>query len=302
MSKVILLVFVALVASLPAVASAENLRNWQIDITINEDGSADEKVLYEYNESVYKSDYFVFADISDVRVYSGESALECTVKKDVGSLVSCDNINASRMTYEFRVDGYITRMNELYVFKYKFPVTQVTDRFSVNVKLPLGSVLADKSKLTGTSLRPFEPSYGLEGTDGRQIFIKWELTNPKLGETVDASIIFEKVGTPGIVILGVSIVFVIIVALVIVLVFFKKSYRQILPILTDSERSVMNMIIKNKKVDQRRIVRETDYSKAKVSRIIKNLEERGLVRRISKGRTNIIVLCERAEAKKQENS
>jgi hypothetical protein len=277
-------------------AFTENLKNIPT-IIVNEDGSASEKVIFDFKENVTKSDYFVFARISDVSVYSGETQLDCVVQRDIGSLIVCDNITLSSITYEFKTNEYVRPMNEFYVFKYKFPVTQVTDKFSVKVKLPLGSVIAEKSKLLNTTLRPFEPSYGIEGTDGRQIYIKWDLTNPKLGETIDSAIIFEKIGAPALAIVGVSIVLVVIAAIIFIVIFLKKSYRQILPVLTDSERAIMNIVIRNKKINQKKIVQETDFSKAKVSRIIKNLEERGLVRRISEGRTNIVMLSEKKTEK-----
>ena len=69
----------------------------------------------------------------------------------------------------------------------------------------------------------------------------------------------------------------------------KRSMIDILPILTDSERRVMEILLREKKgVDQRKIVKETEFSKAKISRVIQDLSDRGLVERTRKGRTNII--------------
>jgi len=53
----------------------------------------------------------------------------------------------------------------------------------------------------------------------------------------------------------------------------------------------MEILLREKgEVDQRTIVRETDFSKPKVSRVINDLIERGLVDKISKGRKNLIKL------------
>ena len=72
--------------------------------------------------------------------------------------------------------------------------------------------------------------------------------------------------------------------------FFRKRFaRDIIPILTDNERKIVEILLREKKeVNQRSIVRETDYSKSKVSRILRNLESRGLVERSRKGRTNMV--------------
>ena len=64
----------------------------------------------------------------------------------------------------------------------------------------------------------------------------------------------------------------------------------------------MEMVLQAKQIDQRDVVRETDFSKAKVSRIIKDLEERGLVSKISKGRKNIIKLSMKKPLKIKKES
>ena len=64
-----------------------------------------------------------------------------------------------------------------------------------------------------------------------------------------------------------------------------------MPILTDNERKVMEIILDSKKpIDQREVVRKTDFSKSKVSRIVQNLTERKIIEKIPKGRTNILKL------------
>jgi uncharacterized membrane protein len=55
-------------------------------------------------------------------------------------------------------------------------------------------------------------------------------------------------------------------------------------------------------VDQRQIVRETDFSKAKVSRIISNLVERGVLEKEVKGRKNLIRLKKTIKVEKPEKN
>ncbi|MBI4896125.1 MAG: hypothetical protein HY832_01095 [Candidatus Aenigmarchaeota archaeon] len=63
-----------------------------------------------------------------------------------------------------------------------------------------------------------------------------------------------------------------------------------MPILTEHERKVLEIVIRDKKVDQRKVVKETDFSKAKVSRIVQDLLLRGVLEKVRKGRTNILTL------------
>ena len=59
--------------------------------------------------------------------------------------------------------------------------------------------------------------------------------------------------------------------------------------LTEEEKTVMELIVKNNGIFQSRIVEETGYSKVKVTRILDRLESRGLVERKRRGMTNFVV-------------
>ena len=55
-------------------------------------------------------------------------------------------------------------------------------------------------------------------------------------------------------------------------------------------RILFGLLREKKDVDQRMIVKEADFSKAKVSRIIQELIKRDLIEKIPKGRNNLIRL------------
>ena len=200
------------------------------------------------------------------------------------------------------MDKSIDVIGDLRIFRYRIPVIQSTGNFSLAVKLPLGSFLIDPKKLS-EGYKPFEPDYGKEGSDGRRIFVRWDLESPKVGETVDASVIYEEIleTSP---VLMISIIVLIIIIFIIIFFFFRKRFlRDILPVLAPGERRVMEILLREKKaVDQRQIVKETDYSKAKISRIIQDLSQRGLVEKKRKGRTNTIMIKRHKKNKNTENT
>jgi len=286
--KTLLFLLITLSLLLPVV-NASSVKRWDTEISLNDDGTADHSIYIEYNETVTKSDYFVFSIASDVRVSVNNQSVRCNVKQELGTLIICDGVNTTSILYEFKAYGLTANIADMQIFRNKYSVTQLTDEFSLKLKLPLGAAVAEKSKLVG-DLKPFEPEFGGEGSDGRQIYIKWTLEKPKLGESLDISVMYEKIGPAQETIVVFSIALVVIAALVFVFLFMRRDYRRIMPVLTESERRVMKIVLKEKKVDQRKVVKDTDFSKAKVSRIIKDLEGRGLVERIRKGRTNIIKL------------
>jgi DNA-binding transcriptional ArsR family regulator len=159
------------------------------------------------------------------------------------------------------------------------------------IKLPLGAGLAENTKLQGTGLRQYEPEWGTGGSDGRRIFVQWKLDNPQLGRTLDISVIYENIlSTANITSIAILAV-IVIVFIAMILAFRKHEIRDLLPVLTESERKVVEILLKERKeVDQRKLVREIDYSKSKISRTLQNLQARGIVEIRRKGRTNIITL------------
>ena len=71
--------------------------------------------------------------------------------------------------------------------------------------------------------------------------------------------------------------------------------------LTDTERKVMEIVMRKGEVDQREIVRETEYSKAKVTRVIQDMESRGMLEKTRKGRRNIIKLKNELKGSKTDD-
>ncbi len=290
-NKLVLLSFAA-VLIFATVARAAAPSDIDIEILINEDKITDWTVSAQYKENITRSDFYVLARrITGLEVIANNSYLDCNiVKMDIGTDILCENINADRIIYKFHGHDMISNFEELRIFNQRFLITELVNKISITVKLPLGTVLVEKSKISGTGLQPFEPEWGSEGSDGRRIYVIWEQSNPKLGETVSISLIYEQIfgGTQ----YAIFIIPLVAASAIVLIYFFKKrSVKDILPILTSNERKVVEILLREKKgVDQRSIVKETDYSKSKISRILRDLEHRGLVERSRKGRTNIVKL------------
>ncbi len=286
-----ILFFAVVLLLLPVTQAAVTLRDWEVEVSL-EDQSSSWTVVLRYKENITKSDYFVLGKITDVDVIADELPIKCVVTERVGTSIVCDGINARKMTYKFRLLEPPTNFRDFQIFRYRLSITQLTDRFSMVVKLPLGAALVENTKLEGTTLNRFEPTFGSEGSDGRRIFVEWVFNEPQLGLTYDFSVVYEGLlpisEFPFAPVVG---LFLIVVAVGAILYMRRSEMREILPVLTEGERKVVEILLREKKeVDQRIIVRELDYSKSKVSRIVKNLMERGLVEKTPKGRTNLLRL------------
>jgi len=82
-------------------------------------------------------------------------------------------------------------------------------------------------------------------------------------------------------------------ALIILLFQWKISQKQlyrILKVLPEDERIIVELLVKEKKMEQTHIVAESGLSKVKVSRVLSRLEQRKIIEKKPLGNTNLIKL------------
>ena len=287
----ILLAAMIFLAMLP-VAHA-SLSNWNIDVTLNNDKTTDWTVDLFYNESIAKTDYFILGKINSYEVFADDNLLNCALDYEIGSSITCSNIDAKHITYKIRTASMINDIQQNFrIFPYKFLITRPTDELKITARLPFGAVLADSKVLETVAMKPFTPSFGKEGSDGRRIFVEWNIDKPLLGSAVDVTVVYEQLSEQSELPLFGAIIVAFIVVVLVFLAYLRRGHeREILPVLTAGERKVVEILLREKgDVDQRQIVRETDLSKATISRLISNLVNRGVIEKVSKGRKNLIRL------------
>jgi DNA-binding MarR family transcriptional regulator len=273
-----------------SLANAAIIDKERVSIDLKDDGTADFEINIEYPEEIENSDYFIRAQVSNVIVKGGSGKiLDCEIEEmDIGTSIICRNIKEKSVTYKFIAYNLIQKGKKMNIFSHQFSITDVKKVLEIMVKIPMGTALVEEERLEFSGLKPFYPENGIEGSDGRRIFIKWIFENPKLGENINVIIVYEQIVS-----LEYNIIFyallIIFFATIFVFIFFwryRNKAKSILPILTESEREVMKIVLNSKNViDQRKIVKETGFSKSKVSRILKNLEERGIIKREKIGRS-----------------
>ena len=92
---------------------------------------------------------------------------------------------------------------------------------------------------------------------------------------------------------GVAAVAMFVGALIILLFQWRISHTQaynLLKILPADERKIVELLLKEKKMEQTYVVAESGLSKVKVSRLLAKLEQRGVIEKKPLGNTNLIKL------------
>ena len=70
----------------------------------------------------------------------------------------------------------------------------------------------------------------------------------------------------------------------------QRQYHNTLKVLPQDERVILEILLKEKKIEQIYLVAESGLSKVKVSRLLAKLEQRGIILKKPLGNTNLIKL------------
>src|SRR5574341_265320 len=229
----------------------------------------------------------------DVEIVINGAPADCLIQAEFarcgGLPAGAFNVNVSYET------GYpIASVGENTVFRYtdKLPYPSLSQQ--VTLVMPVGYIIPrEKGKDEGFYISPKPIDVY---SDGQRIILHWE----QKGQELPVSVIARRVVGPPFGWIAATVVLVILTAMVVawfILSRIRKTSRpkpakkkQIVPTLIDKEQQVVDFLKQNGEVWQKQIQQSTGFSKAKVSRILRNLEERGVITKTIYGNTNKIAL------------
>lgn len=289
------LVLLAFLLVVPMV-SATSIQHENITVELGETDSMTVERVYG-DITANRISYLVLGEYSpqDLSVNDSKGELDCEV--DVlsdGKEILCTPRKKGDYSVEITFEGDFTSAeNGGQVFSYTNRVFVPTDRVSARVFLPEGYGIIE----SGNAYTPDEAEVG---SRGRRIFLRWDSDDVSIGDATTYSVNYEKLGVFESLALRhlTAALALAVVVLALSLVYLRRKYggektiASVFPVLKDDEKEVMRYIIDNEgEVEQREIVANMDYSKAKISRLVSDLEDRSLVRKEKKGRVNVVELA-----------
>jgi len=281
-------------------ALAKTMYQFNVTMNIGDDDSTDFKLDFKFTDDIKNVEVPFSGEITDLNSDDGK----CEVKiGEVGKILSCEPLSpfvvgTIKISTNFKSTGFVEKRGNISFFSIDVPVLWDLQEAYITTKLPDKTVLAEKVLL------PISPSGASIGSDGRRIIASWHFSNKNAGDIMPIRIYYEYL-TPKpfiedyswviISIIGIVIIFSIVVVLIVFKGMSYKKSKLVFSVLNENEKMIVNIIKKENKeeVDQRRIVNESGFSKAKVSRIIQSLEERGVIESERIGRKNKIRLVKR---------
>lgn len=195
------------------------------------------------------------------------------------------------ITYKFYLDGQITRKESTYILSTSHSLLATVKNFDFTIALPEGYGVVGQS---------VSPKPGEFTSDGRRVILHWNLNEPIPAALREfkAIVLYENLLGERYAGLESKVYYIAIISILIVSVYLfsrfkKKQTNNKIEILKEDEQAIMRLIIEKDGIDQREIQRKTDFSKTKVSKILSELEKRGVIRKEQVGRRNKIFLTEK---------
>ncbi len=228
--------------------------------------------------------------------------INCTIKRlNIGNEIVCPKIKEKNTSLEIVLipENIIIKKGDIYKLMFEKPVIDTTDLLKVSVKLPKKAFIAEST--IGNSINP--PNFELSiDPSGRNLIVKWNIENPSLGNKYDFSILFEKPEekiviekennkTKDQIIYLIGLLSVIFIGGIGAYYLYVTKHRKVINLLKEDEKKVIEAIKElGNGCKHKEIVKKTGFSKAKVSRILLDLEKRKIIRLERVGKNTKIYL------------
>ncbi len=307
--QLLLSIFIAF-AALAAPAYAD-LSYHGIEATINDDLSVSTNITLKFSGPENYMEYRTALPVLSFKTSGNFGPVTCDTKKSGGySIIYCtlSGITAEKNNLHIDIEsrGAVNYSYGRYHFVAGFISSLAADKFFSIIKLPESATLAEFP-----TNKSYSPEDGTTMTDGRKIMVIWDGKNTAADQQLDFRVEYNLPPIRGAVtryiLTGAGLV---IVVIVIVAFFYTRRAskvnkgRVIASVLNADEKRVVDIIAAGgNSAPQKHIVRESGFSKAKVSRLVKSLGGRGIVKTEPvSGRENRILLAgeRKADEKKEQ--
>jgi uncharacterized membrane protein len=282
------LAFLALISA----ASATTITNEDVTIDLSDNHVHADVTVGKLTSTDFTYISTVHIDSLNASI-SGEP-IRCEVSDlTLGSEIQCATEERENftVTLDYHGSNLVSKEEDVSVFRYRYPFYRPTEQYSLEVVLPRGAALVDQEN---TSQQVISPGNYETGSNGRRIFVKWD-TQPRLGETTSFFVLYEDLADQpdgqgesfGYLFETIAVVVVILFLAALIVRRKRRDLSEEYENLSDDQKEVLDLLEDNEgEYLQKDLVQELDYSKAKVSGIVSELVEKGIIKKTKEGRSN----------------
>jgi len=295
-----LLISFTLLFLFTSVSTLAKVQYYEINTELTEDGLSKVKMILTFSEPEDKLSFNIIGRVENFTASSSAGPINCKVDVMGVSSINCDiNLTKEKRQIELRFVtlDFIRNLGDKIFFSGDFSLNREIDVVSASLKLPPGALLVGGN--VTTSMLSFSNNASIFIAEDGRTLVNWNLNNIEEGQSLKLEALYQQVQEPMWfqILLSLRIRYVILFGAVFAFVLgfviirhFRKSEKLVLSVLDEYERRIVNILIKEENIKQKKLVEMTNLSKAKVSRVVKSLSERGLLDVERRGRTNLLKL------------
>jgi len=271
-----------LVLLLAVSVSAQNFQDYNIKFVPVDEGIEESITLtFIPNIEINSISYDLEQSMNKVFASSGENS-DFEVKDNTITIKdSFKPSEAKKINIKFITEDLVQNIGKTNVFSFKFHPPESLD-LKVDFLLPKSYSISE----IDPAISPTPDSIT---TDGREILVTWEFQD--LNDSVNFILLYERENSSTI------LLFIIILLVIILLVFFillgkkqHKSQKILKGTLSHDEKKIIEFLAEDESRTQKDIVILTGFSKAKISKLVRRLEERGVIEKKPHMTTNKLFL------------
>jgi len=266
-------------------ASAIELKSYDAEVTLSEDGAYEKIILFANYSGEENIGLTLPPDINNLIVEINGVRTKCEQKTVLGATKITCPVNFKSDYYleaNFNTNYVVVDLDGRFLFKQKVTPDASIEKLSFRLKLPETGMVSEP---IGNYITPAPTSIY---SDGRVIILLFEKEN--IESNFEISVIYEKL-VPDIIFPIIITSIVLIGSISLIILYGKKKKPKVSKeeILLEDEKKIVNILNEaGKPIRQKDIEKQVDFSKAKLSRVLRHLEERGILKRTPLGNTNII--------------
>lgn len=258
---------------------------YSVNTIVDANGRSFVKLIVTFPEPEKTFNFTIKGRVEKLNASSNAGPADCKIISDLITSVNCELslTNEKRTIYiDYETSDFV-KISGKHFFDGDFALGQEIDSMTVSVTLPEGMIPVRDME----GVFPPNATIIWDPQGGRAALI-WSLNDISADRILRFQVLYEKLQTSGSQLWYIVFPVMAISAMTIVIIKKrKKSKEVVLSVLDEFERKVMDVIISSGGVvNQRKVVQQTNLSKAKVSRVVKSLSERGLIEVERLGRTN----------------
>ncbi len=200
------------------------------------------------------------------------------------------NGTSDSIKINFELSGFVADFKEDKILSFSYiPEANIT-AFSLIVKLPPRSTLASEIEKSGESLSAVYPSPTKIYTNGKRIILEWQRDELKIGESFRVFVMYSNLNKRNYSPLWVLFGLLIGTALTYFVIKGKNKNIARMVLSGDEEKIYELILASDGEILQEEIVKTTGFSKAKVSKLIRNLEIKKIIKKEPYRKTNRLML------------